>query len=159
MEFFHCMQGFLSSGTIGFHCTENKNNSEYMLVLSVLIGVVEFSFYGVTNSNTTYLLFVSAIFAGIGFSGFKAAIVAYRYDIMPEFNKTVYEGWFIALQGGSTFLAPFVGNFLLKHLPIINNRVFEHSNYQLLFIISFACMVLVTIVVFGIPKFGKSASR
>jgi len=28
MEFFHFMQGFLSSGTLGFYCTKNRNAPE-----------------------------------------------------------------------------------------------------------------------------------
>jgi hypothetical protein len=34
MEFFHFMQGFLSSGTLGFHCT--KNNCPELIALIYL---------------------------------------------------------------------------------------------------------------------------
>ncbi|AUS97308.1 hypothetical protein CDQ84_18795 [Clostridium thermosuccinogenes] len=37
MEFFHFMQGFLSSGTLGFHCTKNSDFSRIMLISPLLI--------------------------------------------------------------------------------------------------------------------------
>jgi general secretion pathway protein A len=47
MGLFHFMQGFLSSGTLGFHCTENKNHEALRQRI-----IINYTFAGLTREET-----------------------------------------------------------------------------------------------------------
>ena len=59
-------------------------------------------------------------------------IFNYRYELMPENNRTIYEGWFGAVLGLSMLISPVVGNFVMNRLPVIQNTFFQYSKFQLM---------------------------
>ncbi len=105
--------------------------------LTGLVAIIEFLIYGFLTKDTYYLLYFAPIFAGIGNSGFNVFIVNYRYSLMPEQNRTVYEGWYGAAYGLSMLVGPALGSLIMNRLPVVENQVFQHSMFQLMYIISF----------------------
>ena len=72
----------------------------------------------------------------------------YRYDLMPEKNRTLYEGWFGALFGFSLLVGPTVGNVVMNRLPVIETALFQHSHFQLLYLLSFLLAVPILMLAF-----------
>ena len=105
--------------------------------LTGLFVIFEFLIYGFLTNGTYYLLYFAPIFAGIGNSGLNVFIVNYRYSLMPTRNRTIYEGWYNAALGMSMLAGPALGSFVMNRLPVITNLVFQHSRFQLMYMISF----------------------
>jgi len=116
---------------------ESRKGLQFVIKVSVLFVVSEVLVYSFLTNDTYFLLFLAPVLSGIGYGGFNIAVFTYRYEIMPEGNKTIYEGWFGAVYGLSVFIAPVVGNFIMKMLPEISNPIYQHSSFQLLYLISF----------------------
>ena len=128
---------------------EWKKGIEYVLKVGALFIIAEFLIYGFLTSKTYYFLYFSPILAGIGNGGFNIAVLNYRYDLMPESNKTIYEAWFGAVYGLGSIMAPILGGILLEYLPVIGNKVFQHGNFQLLYIMSFVFNIVLIYAFFG----------
>ncbi len=136
---------------------ERKKGIVFVMSITSFLIAVEFLIYGFLTADKYYLLFIAPIFSGVGNSGFNVCMMNYRYDIMPEENKTVYEGWFGAIYGLSTLLAPVIGGILMQRLPVIGNSLFTHGNFQFLYIISFTAASIVILLFFKGPwKFVNS---
>lgn len=116
---------------------EKKKGLKFVLKISAIFLVSEFLFYHFLRNETYFLLFFSPIAAGVGNSGFNVSILNYRYELMPESNRTVYEGWFGAVIGLSALIGPVIGEVLMKRLPVVHNLIYQYSNFQLLYLISF----------------------
>lgn len=116
---------------------ERKRSLKFVFGLTAFFMVTEFFIYSFLKRDTYFLLFFAPIFAGIGNSGFNVAIFNYRYELMPETSRTIYEGWFGAVFGISTLISPAIGSAIMRRLPVIQNAVYQHSSFQLLYLISF----------------------
>lgn len=134
---------------------EKIKGLSFVFGVSALFAVAEFLIFGFLVSERYYLLFFSSIIAGIGNGGFNVCIVNYRYNLMPDIYKTVYEGWFAAVFGLSTFIAPLIGGMLIQNLPEINGSLFRHGNFQFLYIISFVLALNIIIFFF----FGRGSYK
>ncbi len=131
---------------------EYKKGFKYVFYTTSVFITAEFLVYAFLVSERYYLLFLSPILSGIGNSGFNICIMNYRYNIMPDKNQTVYEGWFNGIFGFSTFIAPIIGGILLDMLPTVENWLFRHSNFQLLYLISFILSGVIIIVFFRLKR-------
>ncbi len=124
-------------------CTQMWRNAEARLGLkrvfqvSAFIAVLEFLVYCFLTERTLWLLFLAPVFSGIGNSGFNIFVMNYRYDLMPDKNRSLYEGWYGALLGLSMFLGPLIGGLIKDWLPRIENAFFQHSDFQLIYLLSF----------------------
>jgi Na+/melibiose symporter-like transporter len=116
---------------------ESKYDVKFVFKVSALIIVFEFIIYGFLRQETVMLMFLSGTLSGIGNGGFSIAIFTYRYDIMPENNRTLYEAWFGAIYGISTIIGPVIGNYIIKILPEISIISLKFSSFQLNYLISF----------------------
>ncbi|HHV59757.1 MAG TPA: MFS transporter [Clostridiaceae bacterium] len=134
---------------------EHKKGMEFVFAATAFIIALEFLVYGFLTEKTYFLLYIAPVFSGIGNGGFNICLVNYRYDLMPEDNRTVYEGWFGAVYGLCTLFAPVIGSILMNHLPVIGNRIFAYGNYQLLYIISFTTCSFVIFMFFKGPRFSR----
>lgn len=116
--------------------------------LTGLIAVVEMLIFGFLTADTYFLLYLAPVFSGIGNSGFNIFVFNYRYSLMPEDNKTVYEGWYGAVLGLSALIGPALGTVVMNRLPVLQNEVFQHSKFQLMYLISFVLATGVVLLVF-----------
>ena len=116
---------------------ENKKGLMYVFKIAGLIAITEFLIFGFLQKDTYFLLYLAPVFSGVGYSGFNVAVFNHRYELMPENNKTVYEGWFGAALGLSMLISPVIGNFVMNRLPVLQNAVFQYSKFQLMYMISF----------------------
>lgn len=130
---------------------ESKKGLMFVFKITGLIAIIELLFYGFLKSDTYYLLYLAPIFSGIGYSGFNIAIFNYRYELMPEKSRTVYEGWFGAVLGLSMLISPVIGNFIMNRLPVLNNIVFQHSKFQFMYILSFILAITVMLLALKSP--------
>jgi MFS family permease len=80
------------------------------------------------------LLILSAFLSGIGNGGFIVSIFTYRHAIMPGDGKTLYEGWFYFVTGLGALAGPFAGKAFMNWMPSVENTVWRHSDFQLLFL-------------------------
>ncbi|PNT93538.1 MFS transporter [Clostridium thermosuccinogenes] len=131
---------------------ERSRGLWFVLRVSSIFAASEFLIYSFLTERTYYILFFAPILAGIGNSGFNIAILSYRYELMPESNRTAYEGWYGATYGLSTLLAPVIGSFLMGKLPEINNIIYQYGKFQLLYLISFTSCILVIFMMFYRPR-------
>jgi MFS family permease len=131
---------------------ERSRGLWFVLRVSSIFAASEFLIYSFLTERTYYILFFAPILAGIGNSGFNIAILSYRYELMPENNRTAYEGWYGATYGLSTLLAPVIGSFLMGKLPEINNIIYQYGKFQLLYLISFTSCILVIFMMFYRPR-------
>jgi len=116
--------------------------------LTGFIAILEFLFYAFITQNTTYLLLIAPIFNGLGNSGFNIIALNYRYELMPEKNRTVYEGWYGAIFGLGLLIGPNIGSMIMERLPVIENAVIQHSRFQLLYLLSFLLAALILLLSF-----------
>jgi MFS family permease len=116
--------------------------------LAGIIAIFEFLIYGFLTRDTYYLLFLAPVFAGIGNSGFNIFAINYRFEMMPEQNRTVYEGWFGALFGLSLLAGPTLGKLIMNGLPELSHALFQYSRFQLLYLISFVVGLLTLLLAF-----------
>lgn len=127
---------------------ERKKGLNFVLRISSIFIVSEVLIYSFLTGNTFYLLILAPAASGIGYSGFNIAIMNYRYEIIPENNRTIYEGWFGAVLGLSMLISPVIGTFIMKLIPVFQNRVYEYSNFQLLFLIASICGAIAVYMAF-----------
>lgn len=131
---------------------ENKKGLMLVFKISALIAIMEFLIYFFVQGSTTFLLYLAPVFAGVGNSGFNIAVFNYRYEVMPENNRTVYEGWFGAVLGSSVLVGPVIGNFVMNRLPAIAFANFQFSKFQLMYLISFTLAFMVVLLLLKSPK-------
>lgn len=134
---------------------ENKKGLMFVFKITGLIAIVEFLIYGFLTSDTYFLLYLAPVFAGIGYAGFNITVLNYRYELMPEINRTVYEGWFGAVLGFSMLVSPVIGNFVMNRLPMLHNTFFQYSKFQFMYIISF--ILACSVILFALKDPGKTA--
>jgi hypothetical protein len=132
---------------------ENKIGMKAAFRMSGLMLTIEFGLYVLLNKSTFFLLFLAAPISGIANSGFSIFTFNYRYSLMPEKNRTIYEGWYGAVYGISVLLGPFLGNQFLKWLPDIKTGLLQHSKFQFLFLISFVLGIIS--LIFGLRERRK----
>lgn len=157
---------FLSSTTLLAHIfmiistnvwsrIESKKGIKYVLRVGALFLIADIFTYVFIIPRTYFLLYIACIMSGIGNGGFNIALLNYRYDLIPENNKTIYESWFGAVYGIGSIIAPILGGYLLKLLPMINNKIFEYSNFQLLYLISTILDLIVIFAFLGVKQDRK----
>ena len=103
-------------------CTRFWGRMEEKLGIGLMLGItglfimLEFFVYSFINKETVRLLYLASILAGIGNSGFNVGIATHRYNLTPDENKTIYEGWFGAIYGISTMIGPIIGNYMKTNI-------------------------------------------
>lgn len=131
---------------------ENRRGAQFMLAITSVFIVFELLVYSFIGQNTVKLLYLAAILAGIGNSGFNVGIATYRYNITPDENKTIYEGWFGAIYGIATIIGPILGSY-------IRESWFD-VDFQTLYLISFIATTTIILSMFFKPadirKYGWS---
>lgn len=130
---------------------QKVKGSKFVLGISAFFTVCEMLILSFVTNHNYYLLFLSSIILGIGMGGFYTSMFTYRYEIMPEDGKTVYEGWFNFASGIGMFIAPFAGNALMNYIPQFNNIVYKHSKIQILYLISFILLCILLLLSFVKP--------
>ena len=123
-----------------------KRGLKFVFITTSVIKIIEFLIYGFLTRDTYFILYFAPIISGIGNGGFNVSVMEYRYEIMPEHNKTIYEGWHGAVFGLSLLISPIVGSLLLKIIPDIKIGLISFSDFQLLYIISFALAGMVILL-------------
>lgn len=136
---------------------ERRKSLGFVIKITALFAVGEILVYGFLTNQTYYLLFVAPILSGIGYSGFNIAVLNYRYEIIPENNKTIYEGWFGAVIGLSMLISPVIGSMVMNSLPSVSSGIFQYGNFQLMYLIAAVCAAAVVYVMFF--RYDKSKYR
>lgn len=126
--------------------------SKFVMGVSAIFTACEMLILSFITSQNSYLLILSNIMLGIGLGGFFVSLFTYRYEIMPEEERTVYEGWFYFASGLGMLIAPFAGNMLMKYLPQFSNIIFENSKIQLLYLTSFILLCILLLFSFAKKK-------
>lgn len=142
----------LITATALWRRVEAKKGVVHVFRLTASIAVIEFLLYGFLTADRSWMLLPATVLAGIGYSGFNITILNYRYGILPEKNRTVYESWYAAVFGLSTLLAPVLGNFIMNRLPVVETTLFPHSRFQFMYLLSFVLVQGVLFAAFRLPK-------
>lgn len=128
---------------------ESRKGLFFVIKMSGIVAITEFLMYVFITSDRKFLLPIAAMFSGIGYSGFNIAVFNYRYEVMPNKNRTIFEGWYGAIFGISMLLSPIAGSLIMKVLPDFKNVIFQHSTFQLLYLISYILAFTVLVVNFS----------
>ncbi len=139
---------FLILGTRFWHQVEGRLGLMRSFRLAGLLAVCEYAFYVFLTARTTFLMFPAACLAGACNSGFNVFVVNYRYSIMPETNRTLYEGWYGALYGVALLAGPLIGSQVMQLLPDLSTGLVQHGRFQLLYLLSFVLAVPVLLLAF-----------
>lgn len=128
---------------------EREKGIKYVLLFTSCLAVAEVFIYSFLTDKTYFLLFIAPVISGIGYGGFNIAIMNYRYELIPENNKTIYEGWFNAAFGLSNLISPIAGSIIMNTLPVVNNSIYMHSSFQFLYLISAICTIAAIFLTLG----------
>ncbi len=142
---------FLILGTRIWHRAENRFGLIRAFRLAGLLAIGEYAIYVCLTGKTTFLLFIAACLSGGSNSGFNVFLVNYRYDLIPETNKTLYEGWFGAFYGLALLAGPLIGSKVMRLLPDLTTGIFQHGRFQLLYLISFVLAAPILLLAFRQP--------
>jgi MFS family permease len=134
---------------------EKKKGFRFVLGITALFTIGELLVLSFLKGENFYLLFISTIISGIGMGGFGVSIFTYRYEIMPETGKTIFEGWFYFASGLGMLIAPFAGQAMIDFIPEFSNPVFQNSKMQLLYLISFVLLCILLFFTFVTPSIKK----
>ncbi len=134
---------------------ERNIGSLKVLVLCSLLLSVDFVVYSFLTSGTLWLLAFSVIFAGLGSSGYWVCLLPYRYSLMPEEGKTVYEGWFGFIYGAANLLGALAGSTLQGLIPEIQMGPLAFSNFQAVYLLTGVMAVTVTLAFWSAAKKDK----
>jgi hypothetical protein len=121
---------------------EKKKGSNFVLTLSALLQAAGLLIIGFMTGRSYFLYYISTMIMGFGSGGFNTTSFTYRFELMPEIGKTIYESWFYLVFGFATLLAPLTGQLFINILPEFTNRFINNSRMQLLYMISFVLLVL-----------------
>jgi Na+/melibiose symporter-like transporter len=133
---------------------QSIKSTVFVLKISALIAIFECFIYFFLTQQTTFVLYFAAIVSGIGYGGFNVAFIAYRFELMPNRGKSLYEGWFNAIDGISVLLAPIIGEIIIRNLGKLEGFSllgFPISKFQFLYIVSFILIFIVVILSFYKP--------
>lgn len=130
---------------------QSKKGTVFVLKNSALIAIFDCLIHFFLTEKTFFVMYFSSIIAGIGNGGFNIAFIAYRFEIMPDRGKTLYEGWFKAIYGTSVLLAPFFGKLIMNIMPDFSGLGFPISKFQMLYMASFIFAGIVIILSFYKP--------
>lgn len=68
---------------------QSRKGTVFVLKISSLIAIIDYFIYFFLTRETYLIMFFSAAIAGIGNSGFNIALIAHRFEIMPESGKNL----------------------------------------------------------------------
>lgn len=126
---------------------EEKRGSISVLVLTSFLLPMDFLVYSFLTTSTLWLLPFSVLFNGLASSGLWACIMPYRYSLMPEEGRTVYEGWYGFIYGAANLMGAFAGGYLQKLLPEIHTSFMTFSVFQLIYLAA-GLLSIATVLVF-----------
>lgn len=131
---------------------EQRSGSGFVLSTSTLMQALGLLIIGFLTDRTYYLFFFSSVITGVGAGGFNTTSFSYRYELMPDVGKTIYESWFYLIFGVASLIAPIAGQMVINIMPEFTNTVFHNSKIQLLYMVSFALLCLSAISASRVKK-------
>lgn len=132
---------------------ERQKGYAFVLGLTAILVAAELLVLSFLSRESSYLLYLSTLLSGIGMSGFGVSLFTYRYSIMPESNRTLFEGWFYLAYGLGVLAAPALGSAFLTLMPEVKDLLFFTDKLQLLFLFSF---LMLSVMIFKFRSFiGK----
>lgn len=134
---------------------EERKGFKFVISATGLLLACELLLMSFLNRNTFFVLFISTIISGLGMGGFAVSIITFRYSVMPELGKTIYEGSFYFASGMSMFIAPFLGKFLMSIIPEFTDAIYVNSKIQLLYLTAFVMLVLLISLNYLIPAITR----
>jgi hypothetical protein len=135
---------------------DGKKSLTFIIRISALVAIFELLTYGFISDGTKNLIFLAPLFSGIGYSGFNIFVFIYRYELMPERNRTIYEGIFGAIFGLGVLIAPLLGSLIMDFLPDVQTGMIQNSRFQFLYFISFLLSAMTILISF---RGGKPTER
>lgn len=138
---------------------EKQKGFKSTLGISAFFTAGELFILSFVTKETWPLLFLSCTLAGIGTGGFNNSTFTYRYELMPDTDRTIYEGWYYFAFGLSMLAAPFMGKMVIDYMPTFTNIVFANSKIQLLYLICFILLCLLLLLIFMRPSTKDTSSK
>jgi len=132
---------------------EGRKGFKFVISATGMLLACELLLMSFLSRDTYFVLYVSTIISGIGMGGFAVSIFTFRYSIMPEAGKTMYEGSFYFATGISMFMGPFLGRFLMSIIPEFTNSIYMNSKIQLLYMTAFILLTLLISINYLVPIF------
>lgn len=134
---------------------ERRMGRLMVLVLSAVLMALDFLVYGFLTTQTLWVIVLSPVFNGLGSSGFWACALPYRYDLMPEEGKTVYEGWNGVFFGSAGLFGALAGGALQDLLRPVAAGFF--SVFQILYLAAFVLSMASTAAFWIAARRDKAA--
>lgn len=124
---------------------DSKKGTNYVIGITNTLIAFELVLLSFLTSSTAFLYIISSGVAGAGMGGFIVAAMSYRYKIMPDEGRTLYEGWYFFAYGMGTLLAPFIGNMLLNLLTGLYGTTGDWNVFRLLYGVSVVLMLFLLV--------------
>jgi MFS family permease len=147
---------FMIAATRPWGRIDGRMHPHKILQICGFLTASELLLYAFLNSQTAFLIYLAPILAGIGGSGFNAFVFTYRYELMPEQNRTVYESVYCGALGLAVLLGPVAGGLVMGRLPLYIQGQSAFSKFQLMYAVAFVLVCAVLLLLLKVPPSGST---
>lgn len=129
----------------------DKYNTDLVLFFCFIFYFIDSFMWSFTNISSKFVMIIIInIIASITGPLFSLTLFKKKYDMIPEENRSLYDGFYTSIIATIIAVAPLLGNFM-KDLILKNIKpfwVFEVPQFQLIFLITCIFMGILLIVNF-----------
>lgn len=117
----------------------DKYNTSLLILICFMFYFGDSLIWSFTNMTTKYVMVIMANLLGsITGPFFSLALFKRKYDIIPESDRSLYDGFYTAVVAAIIAVAPLLGGFL-KNIIQTNIKpfwIFEVPQFQLIFLLT-----------------------
>lgn len=131
----------------------DKYNTNLLLIICFMFYFVDSLIWSLTNISSRYIMIILVnLIASITGPFFSLTLFKKKYDIIPESDRSLYDGFYTAIIAGIIAVAPLIGNALKDYIQIKVQPFgpFEVPQFQLIFLVT--NVLLLILILFNLKK-------
>lgn len=117
----------------------DRYNTDLLLMACFMLYFIDSLIWGFTNLSSKYLMIILVnVIASMTAPFFSLTLFKKKYDIIPQTERSLYDGFYTAIIASIIALAPIIGS-LLKDYIAVNIKpfwIFEVPQFQLIFMVT-----------------------
>lgn len=131
----------------------DRYNTDLLLMACFMLYFIDSLIWGFTNLSSKYLMIILVnVIASMTAPFFSLTLFKKKYDIIPQTERSLYDGFYTAIIASIIALAPIIGS-LLKDYIAVNIKpfwIFEVPQFQLIFMVT--NILLLVLILFNLKK-------
>lgn len=131
----------------------DKYNTNLLLIICFMFYFVDSLIWSFTNISSRYIMIILVnLIASITGPFFSLTLFKKKYDIIPESDRSLYDGFYTAIIAGIIAVAPLIGNALKDYIQVNIQPfgLFEVPQFQLIFLVT--NVLLFILILFNLKK-------